>query len=182
MPERYAVRPRAARRVDDVDVVQDALLTRGQRRFPLRRHEREYRRRRDPYGHARLIELWRIQSARRGRLDHRQRLFRRLGAAVRHATRQLARQSAGHRLLLILSDGRPNDVDRYQGPYGVEDSRQAIFEARASGVYPFCITVDHQASEYLPRIFGAAGHTIVQRPEQLPTALLTVVQALIRRG
>jgi nitric oxide reductase NorD protein len=108
--------------------------------------------------------------------------FTRLGAAVRHATRQLARQSAGHRLLLILSDGRPNDVDRYQGPYGVEDSRQAIFEARASGVYPFCITVDHQASEYLPRIFGKAGHTIVQRPEQLPTALLTVVQALIRRG
>jgi len=107
--------------------------------------------------------------------------FTRLGAAVRHATARLARQSAGHRLLLILSDGRPNDVDRYQGQYGVEDSRQAIIEARASGVYPFCITIDRDASEYLPRIFGAAGHTILQRPEQLPTALLRVVQALIRR-
>jgi nitric oxide reductase NorD protein len=107
--------------------------------------------------------------------------FTRLGAAVRHATFQLARQSAGHRLLLILSDGRPNDVDRYQGSYGVEDSRQAIMEARASGIYPYCLTVDRDASEYLPRIFGTTGHTILQRPDQLPTALVNVVRALIRR-
>ncbi|HEV8495215.1 MAG TPA: VWA domain-containing protein [Gemmatimonadaceae bacterium] len=108
--------------------------------------------------------------------------FTRLGAAVRHATRQLARQAAGHRLLLLLSDGRPNDIDQYQSDYGVEDSRQAIFEARASGIYPFCLTVDRDASEYLPRIFGQAGHTIVQRPEQLPTALLGAVRSLIKRS
>jgi len=107
--------------------------------------------------------------------------FTRLGAAVRHATRQLARQSAGHRLLLLLSDGRPNDIDVYGSDYGVEDSRQAIFEARASGVYPFCLTIDTAAAEYLPRIFGNAGHTILQNPKQLPTALLGVVRALIKR-
>ena len=107
--------------------------------------------------------------------------FTRLGAAVRHATLQLARESAGHRLLLILSDGRPNDVDEYQGSYGVEDSRRAIMEARASGVFPFCLTIDQDASEYLPRIFGATGHTILQRPEQLPRALVGVVRALIGR-
>lgn len=105
--------------------------------------------------------------------------FTRLGAALRFATRGLAHQSAGHRLLLILSDGRPNDVDEYQSEYGVEDARQAIMEARASGVYPFCITVDHDASEYLPRIFGTTGHTILQRPEQLPRSLLGAVRALI---
>ncbi len=107
--------------------------------------------------------------------------FTRLGAAVRFASRHLARRSAGHRLLLILSDGRPNDVDRYQGPHGVEDARQAIFEARASGIFPFCLTVDADASEYLPRIFGRAGHRMVQRPSQLPSALLAVVSALVRR-
>jgi nitric oxide reductase NorD protein len=107
--------------------------------------------------------------------------FTRLGAAVRHATRQLARQSVGHRLLLLLSDGRPNDLDAYQGPYGVEDSRQAILEARASGVFPYCLTIDQAASEYLPRIFGKAGHTVLQRPEQLPRALLAVVRGLIKR-
>jgi nitric oxide reductase NorD protein len=107
--------------------------------------------------------------------------FTRLGAAVRFASRHLARRSAGHRLLLILSDGRPNDVDRYQGPHGVEDARQAILEARASGIFPFCLTVDADASEYLPRIFGQAGHRMVQRPAQLPSALLAVVSALVRR-
>jgi nitric oxide reductase NorD protein len=107
--------------------------------------------------------------------------FTRLGAAIRHATAQLARQSAGHRLLLILSDGRPNDVDSYQDTYGVEDSRQAVLEARASGVYPFCLTIDAEASEYLPRIFGAAGHTILQRPDHLPKALLGVVRGLVGR-
>ncbi len=108
--------------------------------------------------------------------------FTRLGAAVRHATARLTQESAGHRLLLLLSDGRPNDVDVYQTPYGVEDSRQAIVEARASGVFPFCLTIDANAAEYLPRIFGAAGHTILTRPEQLPTALLGVVRRLLRRG
>lgn len=107
--------------------------------------------------------------------------FTRMGAALRHATHELARQTAGHRLLLLLSDGRPNDVDVYQGTYGVEDSRQAILEARASGVYPYCLTIDQSASEYLPRIFGKAGHVVLQKPEQLPKALLAVVRGLIKQ-
>ncbi|HVX38442.1 MAG TPA: VWA domain-containing protein [Gemmatimonadaceae bacterium] len=107
--------------------------------------------------------------------------FTRLGAAVRFATRQLARESAGRRLLLILSDGRPNDVDQYQSTYGVDDARQAIVEARAAGIYPFCVTIDREGSEYLPRIFGAAGHTIVRHPRQLPAALLRATSALIHK-
>jgi nitric oxide reductase NorD protein len=103
----------------------------------------------------------------------------RLGAAIRHASAMLSRQNAGHRLLLLLSDGQPNDADRYQGEYGIEDSRQAVHEARAKGVFPFCLTVDREGAEYLPRIFGAAGHTILRHPEQLPTALLDVVKALV---
>ena len=103
----------------------------------------------------------------------------RLGAAIRHATALLDAQSAGHRLLLILSDGQPNDVDSYQGQYGVEDSRQAINEARARDVYPFCLTVDREDSEYLKRIFGPAGYAILPRPEHLPRALLEVVKRLL---
>jgi nitric oxide reductase NorD protein len=105
--------------------------------------------------------------------------FTRLGAAVRHATARLAHEEAGHRLLLIVSDGKPNDEDEYEGRYGVEDSRQAIFEARASGVFPFCLTIDREGREYLTRIFGAAGHTILLDPEQLPIALLGVVRHLL---
>jgi nitric oxide reductase NorD protein len=103
----------------------------------------------------------------------------RLGAAICHATALLDAQSTGHRLLLILSDGRPNDVDGYQGPYGIEDSRQAINEARARDVYPFCLTVDREESEYLKRIFGPAGYAILSQPTQLPKALVEVVRQLL---
>jgi nitric oxide reductase NorD protein len=103
----------------------------------------------------------------------------RLGAAVRHATALLARQPAGHRLLLIRSDGRPNDIDHYQDRYAVEDSRQAIVEARAADVYPFCLTIDREGPDYLARVFGAAGHTVLRRPDQLPVALLHVVRQLL---
>ena len=106
----------------------------------------------------------------------------RLGAAIRHATALLDAQSAGHRLLLILSDGKPNDIDAYQGAYGIEDSRQAINEARGRDVFPFCLTVDHEEAEYLKRIFGPSGYSILPRPDQLPRVLIEVVRNLLGSG
>ncbi|MEO7041654.1 MAG: VWA domain-containing protein [Gemmatimonadaceae bacterium] len=107
----------------------------------------------------------------------------RLGAAIRHASATISSQPAGHRLLLILSDGKPNDVDRYFTTYAIEDSRQAVFEARSAGIFPFCLTVDsNDPDPYLTRVFGSAGHTILRRPEQLPAALLDLVRMLLRGG
>jgi nitric oxide reductase NorD protein len=105
--------------------------------------------------------------------------YTRAGAAIRHATALLERQPAAHRLLLIISDGKPNDVDGYEGLSGVEDTRQAIIESRAGGIYPFCITIDRQGQEYLGRIFGEAGHTVLRNPQQLPMALVKVVKHLL---
>jgi nitric oxide reductase NorD protein len=105
--------------------------------------------------------------------------FTRLGAAVRHATAELTRERVRHRLLLILSDGRPNDLGHYMADYGVEDSRQAINEARARGIHPFCLNVDPEGPEYLARIFGPVGYVTIRRPEQLPRALLQAVRTLI---
>lgn len=105
--------------------------------------------------------------------------YTRLGAAVRHATAVLARQQAGHRLLLIVSDGKPNDQDHYQDRFAVEDSRQAIAEARTSGVHPFCLTVDRKGAAYLARIFGEPGHMILRRADQLPLALVKVVRQIL---
>jgi nitric oxide reductase NorD protein len=107
--------------------------------------------------------------------------YTRLGAAIRHATAQLRQQPAGHRLLLIISDGKPNDEDAYDGRYGVEDSRQAIAEARASRIHPFCLTVDLKGGDYLPRIFGPTGHVILHRVDLLPGALLGVIREMFRR-
>jgi nitric oxide reductase NorD protein len=106
--------------------------------------------------------------------------YTRMGAAIRHATALLGAQRTAHQLLLILSDGKPNDSDHYEGRYGIEDSRQAIAEARAAGVHPFCLTVDRKGSEYLTRIFGESGHRILRHAEHLPHALLEVVRHLLR--
>jgi nitric oxide reductase NorD protein len=103
----------------------------------------------------------------------------RLGAAVRHVAALLAAQPAAHRLLLILSDGKPNDSDRYQGPYAVEDARRALLEARAIGVHPFCLTVDVEEPAYLAHLFGASGYTILRKAEQLPMALVSLVRQLL---
>jgi nitric oxide reductase NorD protein len=107
--------------------------------------------------------------------------YTRMGAAIRHATALLGAQRTAHQLLLILSDGKPNDSDHYEGRYGIEDSRQAIAEARAAGVHPFCLTVDRKGSEYLTRIFGESGHRVLRHAEHLPQALLDVVRHLLRR-
>jgi len=106
--------------------------------------------------------------------------YTRAGAALRHATASLMGQAARHRLLLLLSDGRPNDVDAYEGPYGVEDMRQAVTEARLQGVNLFCLTVDRQAPGYLPVIFGARQYALLPRPELLPTVLLDWLTRLVR--
>ena len=104
--------------------------------------------------------------------------FTRLGAVMRHATALLEREHASHRLLLLLSDGRPNDVDGYQGDYAIEDARQSVHEARARGVIPFCLTVDHEEHEYLPHVFGP-GYAVLRNPAGLPRALLDVVRQLL---
>ena len=104
----------------------------------------------------------------------------RLGAAVRHATALLASHPAPHRLLLILSDGKPHDFDWYFVDYAIQDSRHAVLSARLQGIHPFCITVDASEGEtYLPEIFGSAGYRVVSRPSQLSQALLLAVQRML---
>ncbi len=105
----------------------------------------------------------------------------RLGAAIRHATAELATHPAPHRLLLVVSDGKPYDYDWYFVDYAVQDSRHATMSARLAGVHPFCITVDRSEGEdYLSTIFGAGGYRVVRRPEDLPHAMLMAVQQMIR--
>ena len=105
--------------------------------------------------------------------------YTRAGAAIRHATAVLAAQPARYRLLLMLSDGKPNDVDEYEGRYGIEDTRQAVAEARLQGLVPFCLTVDREAPAYLPSIFGRGGYVLLRRAEHLPAVLVEVVRKLL---
>lgn len=97
--------------------------------------------------------------------------YTRMGAAIRQATQLLGACKQRRKLLLLLTDGKPNDLDLYEGRYGVEDTRQAVVEARRQGLIPFCITIDKQAGDYLPYMFGAHGYTLIRQPEQLPLRL-----------
>lgn len=106
--------------------------------------------------------------------------YTRTGAALRHASATLMREGATHRLLLLLSDGKPNDCDVYEGRYGIEDTRQAVTEARLQGISPFCLAVDRQAASYLPAVFGAQHHALLQTPASLPIVLLDWMQRLVK--
>jgi nitric oxide reductase NorD protein len=97
--------------------------------------------------------------------------YTRMGAAIRQATQLLGTSKRRSKLLLLLTDGKPNDLDLYEGRYGVEDTREAVLEARRQGLTPFCITIDREAGDYLPYMFGANGYTLIRQPEQLPLRL-----------
>lgn len=97
--------------------------------------------------------------------------YTRMGAAIRHSAAILSKQKSSRRLLLILTDGKPNDLDKYEGRYGIEDTRAAIQEARQLGLTPFCVTIDQKAGDYLPHLFGASGYVMVGNAAMLPQVL-----------
>ncbi len=105
--------------------------------------------------------------------------YTRMGAAVRHVTRKLEQRPQRHRLLLILTDGKPNDSDHYEGRYAVEDTRMAIREAQREGMKVFGITVDRSARDYFPYVFGPGAYTIFPHISRLPTALPAIYRQLI---
>ncbi len=96
----------------------------------------------------------------------------RLGAAIRHATAKLAKQQARTRLLIVLSDGRPYDHDYGDARYAREDTREALRQAKNSGITPFCITIDRESEAELRDLYGDIGYTIIDDvlslPERMP--------------
>ncbi len=102
----------------------------------------------------------------------------RLGAAIRHANRLLGRQDSLIRLLILLSDGRPYDVDYGDVDYAVEDTKMALWEGRAKGISSYCITVDKKSRDYLPHMYGEANYTIIDNIDALPISLPLIYKKL----
>ncbi|HEV2708185.1 MAG TPA: VWA domain-containing protein [Pyrinomonadaceae bacterium] len=102
----------------------------------------------------------------------------RLGAAVRHASARLLRQEARTRLLIVLSDGRPYDHDYGDARYAREDTREALRQARADGVTPFCITIDRDSETELRDLYGEVGYTIIDDVLSLPERLPAIYRRL----
>ena len=105
--------------------------------------------------------------------------YTRLGAAIRHASADLARQSKKRRLLLVITDGKPNDLDHYEGRHGIEDTSMAVREARRAGHAVFGVTIDKNAKSWLPRLFGRGGFHVIPNPEKLTEALPLIYRELV---
>jgi nitric oxide reductase NorD protein len=105
--------------------------------------------------------------------------YTRMGAALRHVTRRLAERPRAHRLLLLLTDGKPNDTDHYEGRYAVEDTRMAIREARRGGTKVFGVTVDREARDYIPYLFGPGAYAMFPHISRLPTALPAIYRQVV---
>jgi nitric oxide reductase NorD protein len=105
--------------------------------------------------------------------------YTRMGFAIRHLSKLLNDVDARTRILITLSDGKPDDYDGYRGEYGVEDTRRALMEARRDGIHPYCITIDTEARDYLPHMYGAATNwSIVERVEELPRKVSDIYRRL----
>lgn len=104
--------------------------------------------------------------------------YTRMGVTIRHLSGILNRVEARTRILITLSDGKPDDYDGYRGEYGIEDTRQALLEARNTGIHPFCITIDTEAGEYLPHMYGAASFVVIDEVRKLPLKVADVYRRL----
>lgn len=159
-----------------IDVIRDALLLFGEAlrstgdRFAIcgfssvRRNQVRFHRLKEFAEPFNDTVRGRVQAIRPG-------YYTRMGAAIRRATQMLLEEKAGRRILLLLSDGKPNDLDIYDSRYGIEDTRAAVHEARRLGLVPFCLTIDREGGGYLPHLFGATGYAVLRSPEELPLRL-----------
>ena len=104
--------------------------------------------------------------------------YTRMGAAIRHLARITGEIDARTKVLVTLSDGKPDDYTDYRGAYGIEDTRQALLEARRDGIHPFCVTIDDEAGDYLPHMYGAVNFTMVDDVRKLPYKLSDIYRKL----
>ena len=103
----------------------------------------------------------------------------RMGAAMRHAAHYLGARSADKKLMLILTDGMPSDVDAHDERLLIEDARQAVKELDRQGIFPYCISLDPKADEYVGDIFGRH-YTVIDHIERLPERLPQLFMALTK--
>ena len=94
--------------------------------------------------------------------------YTRLGVFIRHFNQMFEQVEAKTKILITLSDGKPEDYDGYRGEYGIEDTRVALLESRQQGIHPFCITIDKEGREYLKTMYGSASYVVIDDVKQLP--------------
>ena len=108
--------------------------------------------------------------------------YTRLGAAIRHVSAQLAEETAARKLLIVLTDGKPNDLDHYEGQHGIEDSHMAVREARRAGLSLHGVIIDEDGQDWFARIFGRGGFSLLPDPARLTRALPDIYRTLTQES
>lgn len=107
-------------------------------------------------------------------------LSTRMGGAMRHAAHHLLRQPEQRKLLLLVTDGEPADIDERDPQYLRHDARKAVEELHTKGILTYCLTLDPNADRYVRRIFGERHYTIIDHVQRLPERLPALFASLTR--
>ena len=107
-------------------------------------------------------------------------LSTRMGAAIRHATHYLDRQKSSKKLMMVITDGEPADIDVRDSQYLRHDAKKAVEEARRSGIHTYCMSLDASADQYVSRIFGMRNYMVVDHVNRLPEKLPLLYAGLTR--
>jgi hypothetical protein len=107
-------------------------------------------------------------------------LSTRMGAAIRHATHYLNSQRTSKKLLMVITDGEPADIDVRDPQYLRYDAKKSVEDAARNGISTFCMTLDPRADQYVSRIFGAKNYMVVEQIARLPEKLPLLYAGLTR--
>ncbi|MBL9180143.1 MAG: VWA domain-containing protein [Verrucomicrobiaceae bacterium] len=125
-----------------------------------------------------FTEPWSQARARLGTLEPAG--YTRIGPALRHAQELLAREPARRKIILLITDGRPCDYDRYEGAYGIQDVKKAIETGRQHGIQTHAFAVEKQAAEFFPAMFTRHSYDIIPNPARLTESMCRVFSRLLR--
>ena len=104
--------------------------------------------------------------------------YTRIGAALRHSGFLLNKRESKNKWVILLSDGKPNDYDKYEGKYGVQDVKQALYELKSKSINSYALAIEAQAKYYLPQMFGQNHYQIITTPVELLKALVKLYEKI----
>ncbi len=107
--------------------------------------------------------------------------YTRIGTALRHAGNRMQTRDSKNKWVILLSDGKPNDYDRYEGKYGVQDVKQALKEFNLKNINSYAVAIESEAKYYLPQMFGQNHYQILSKPDDLIHSLVKLYTKIKNR-
>ena len=108
--------------------------------------------------------------------------YTRIGAALRHSGTLLDERPTKNKWVVLISDGKPNDYDKYEGKYGVNDVKQALRELQQKNINSYALAIEAQAKYYLPQMFGVNHYQILTTPVEMLNALVSLYEKIKYRS